>query len=203
MTTLNSGVDLLNVNDSPEHLARLYEEDYYWYLRSEPFRKAFFLPIADMVHRLGGPVLDVGCGEAVLADYVHVPYLGIDGSVEAVRRANQRLGGRRTVRVGRIEDPSSIPLLYYYATVLFGGVMEVLIKPEARVPLMEHYRERFLVRHFIIYDLERLDTSLIEAHYGPPVEEIHAVADMVGQDRPLVSVKTHRKILVYSTQRVS
>ena len=51
--------------------------------------------IAAYVRRLkpGGSVLDVGCGEGVLQEHLagaYSPYMGIDFSAEAVRRASER-----------------------------------------------------------------------------------------------------------------
>lgn len=187
----------LNLDQSAGELNDLWgERDYYHYLRSEAFVEAFLKPIAAIVNRLGGPVLDVGCGEAALADHVTVPYLGIDGSESAIRRsmARHRLGV--WTWPGRIESPPRLPGVF--PTAVFGGILEVLVKPEHRVPLLEMYRERFGVRYFIVYDLERLDTSALDLHYGLPVKEIHASADPRKMERVIDhEVKLHRKILVY------
>lgn len=185
-------MSFLNIDQTPQELAELYgEKDYYDYLRSGPFREAFIRPIADIVDRLGEPCLDAGCGEACLADYVTVPYCGFDGSETAIDRARKRAPHAR-LYVTRFEAPSIWDI---FPTVVFGGIMEVLVKPNARVPLLENYQKWYDVRHFIIYDLERMDTSEIEARYGKPIEEMHASADLPG----LMEVKKHRKILVFKT----
>jgi hypothetical protein len=75
----NTNQTILNIDQSKEELTKIHgEQDYYWYLRSEAFRETFLKPIADIVNYLGYTCLDVGCGEACLADYVTVPYVGID-----------------------------------------------------------------------------------------------------------------------------
>ncbi len=176
------------------------EQDYYWYLKSEQFIKAFLKPIAGIINSAGEPCLDVACGEAILADLVTVPYWGFDGSEIAINKARIRISNTDpskiqtnsiTLGIGRIEQPTATG---EYGTIVFGGVMEVLIKPDKRVPLLEMYQEKYRAKRFIIYDLERLDTTEIEQRYGKPVIELHGCTNVPY----IVDVKNHRKILVYN-----
>lgn len=196
---------MLNLDQSPAELDDLYgTRDYYWYLRSDPFRQAFLEPLARIVNRLGAAVLDVGCGEAVLADYAAVPYTGLDGSQSAIDRAYRRLmrlgtlsrlsNGFVQLHVGRFEDPVA-SVRGNFGTVVFGGILDVLVRPEARLALLEHYRQLYGVRYFVIYDLVRLDTAPLDRHYH--LVELHtATAEL---DR-IEEVKKHRKICVYATE---
>lgn len=185
------GTEWLSLNQSPDELRELYERDYYWYLRSPQFAEAFLRPLGHLIDSLGTSVLDMGCGEGQLSDYVKYPYYGIDGSARAVEQA-QALG--RNVHGGRIEDPC---ITLTFDVIVFGGILEVLIKPEGRVPLLEMYAGRFKARHLVVYDLERLDTSLIERHFGPPVFECHRVAEGIETEE----VKRRRKILAWGVKR--
>lgn len=199
----------LNVDQSPEELEEVHgAADYYAYLRSPQFVEAFVKPVGAICQRLyddsaretgrGCPVLDAGCGDGMLADHVGLcPYVGFDGSQAAIIRALSREGrGPGAYFVGRFEDPPCPPSLTAigFKTLVLSGILEVLVKPECRVPLLEMYRERFGVTHFVICDLERLDTSLLQEKYGPPVEELHRVAENPGG---LPEVKLRRKILVF------
>lgn len=192
------GAELLNVNQSPEELEQVHgAADYYAYLRSPEFVEAFTRPVADIVNRLGKPVLDAGCGDGALAEHVSVAYAGFDGSAAAVARLQARHatpdGGCGVLAwVGRLEEPRPAGA---FPTVVFSGILEVLVRPEARVPLLELYRRTYRAEHFVICDLERLDTSAIEARYGPPLEETHRVAANPGG---LPDVKLRRKILLYA-----
>lgn len=188
-----SAADFLNLDQSPEELAELYgERDQYHYLRSPPFVTAFLSPLAAIVDRLGLPVLDVACGEAVLGDLVHVPYRGFDGSLTAVRRAHRRNATLvQRVTCERFEDPVSPGL---FGTVVFGGVLEVLVKPAARVPLLEMYRARYRPTWFVVYDLWRLDVGPIRERLGSPVEE-YRMEIVEGCDE--IPEKRRRKIEVY------
>lgn len=188
--------NVLNIDQSPQELAELYgEQDYYAYLRSSPFREAFTRPLAAIVNRLGEPVLDVACGEGCLADYVTVPYAGFDGSATAIERGRNRLGcgggaGAR-LEVGRFESPAIEGL---FPTVVFGGILEVLVKPESRVSLLEMYVARYGARNLIVYDLERLDTYGIETRFGAPVEKRHCE---VGVESGVIPAKRFRKVLLF------
>lgn len=204
--------NLLNINQSKEELDKIHgEDDYYWYLRSPEFRDTFLKGIAEIVDYLGDPCLDVGCGEACLADYVRVSYTGMDGSREAIEKAIKRLSITR-----RAEDPISLYIARIenglgfdasFGTVIFGGILEVLIKPEHRVSLLQYYQKAYKVNHFVIFDLERLDTSKIEECYGKPITELHLVCPPIYNKLnsksisiPIPEVKLRRKVLVYKCQ---
>jgi SAM-dependent methyltransferase len=184
----------LNVNQSPEELADLYgEQDYYWYLRSPQFAQAFTKPLARLIDSLGPSCLDAGCGEGQLADHIGYAwaghrYVGIDGSATALARGVVDRP-HATLVLGRIEDP---PVYGRFDTVVFSGVLEVLIKPEARVPLLELYAERYQPSHFVVCDLMRLDATAI-ARRWPLIQEVHRTAEGID----VIEAKRHRKILVF------
>lgn len=181
----------LNLDQSPAELADLYGgRDYYWYLRSDPFREAFLRPLGRMVNELRLPCLDVGCGEGQLAEFVTGIYVGIDGSASAVARGKAR-NPRLDIRAGRLEAPD--PAWGPAGTAVFGGIMEVLVRPDRRVPLVELYRETFGLSYLVVYDLERLDTGALEGRYRK-LSEYHARAEMPDLEP---AVKRDRKILVF------
>jgi SAM-dependent methyltransferase len=180
----------LNICQTPDELRQVYDTNYYWYLRSPAFVEAFHKPLGAMVNRLGLPCLDVGCGEGWLADQITVPYTGIDGSAVAIERAREQRPGRE-FRVDRFEAPA---LQGEFPVVIFGGILDVLVQRDSYVPLLELYRERFGVRHFIIYDLLRLHTDDLVAKYKLAESyQASAVLD-------LQEVKRHRKILRFDCQ---
>ena len=78
-------------------------------------------------------------------------------------------------------------------SVVFGGVMEVLVKPEHRVDLAEAWLKACGARWLFVYDLERLDESALRAKFGVPRIECHLVAKGV----ETVEVKLRRKIVAW------
>lgn len=183
---------VLNLNQSPDELRDVYDRNYYRYLDSPEFHETFLTPIGQIVDSFGQPVLDVGCGEGQLSDHILSPYLGIDGSETAIKKAiEKRATDRKRFQFERFETYQNGR--EWFGTVVFGGIMEVLVKPDYRVPLMMQYAERFATDQFVIYDLERLDTSLIEQKY----KLIHRQSLSVVIDN-LEDVKKHRKIMVFS-----
>lgn len=187
--------DWLNLNQTPDELRELYgERDYYYYLRSPQFCRAFIKPTAQVVNSLGRGVLDVGCGEGYLADHVTVRYLGIDGSVTAIERARERRSNiAGAFRVDRFEEPTIIGV---YPTIVLSGILEVLIKPEHRVSLIQHYINRFSTEYVVICDLERLDETALRAEFREPLIESHLIADSLSE-RDVEEVKRKRKLLVF------
>lgn len=193
-------LDILNINQPIEEVDILYGPmDYYWYLRSPQFRTTFLAPIGAIINRLGGDCIDVGCGEGQLGDYVKGNYIGIDASPNAIKRGRAIHSHNKTLIVGRIENPQLYwaPTREFCKVIVFGGVMEVLIKKECRVQLLNLYREMFSPSYFIIYDLARLDTSLIEEEYGKPIDGFQATVN----DIDIIPEKKTRKVLVYEVSK--
>lgn len=190
--------DMLNINQTPEELKELYDNDYYWYLRSQEFGDTFLRTIGTIASVLGDlpkKVLDIGCGEGQLAQFIECGYFGFDGSETAIARAEQRYKGQPIdFAVGRFENPPALgcPI----TTAIFGGVLEVLVKPQYRVAFIERYCSTYSLQYFIIYDLMRLDTSLIEEFYTLIGEYRGSTPEMNG----LIDVKRHRKVLVFKAK---
>ena len=186
--------EFLNINQTPKELSGLYgAKDYYWYLRSSQFGEAFLKPLAELVMRYGTSCLDVGCGEGQLYEWLHPEseYRGIDGSNTAIERGLKK---NRPIGIGRFEEPQKWSKWdEEYDVVVFGGVLEVLIKPQFRVDFLKMYK-RFGCSHFIIYDLDRLDTSLIEKEFKL-IELKHTI--LAAPDMKLVDAKYRRKIWVF------
>ena len=181
---------ILNINQSSAELSKIYTEDYYYYLRSQAFCEAFLQPLGECINDLGFPCLDVGCGEGQLAEFVEVPYHGIDGSRVAIETAKTVLEKpTRTFQVARLEN-YPLETRERFGTIVFGGILSVLINPEKRVDLLRLY-QRLKPEFFIVYDLEILETEQLDEEFKL-VEEYHATANIDLQD-----VKRHRKILVY------
>ena len=181
---------MLSLVQSLENLNHVYEDDYYWYLRSPEFRRVFLVPLGIIVDGLGLPCLDVGCGEGQLGDHVSkVCYSGFDGSDVAIQRARENLPVA-DLRVGRIESPPDFD--GDFGTVVFGGLFQVLVAQEQQVEFLEIYRERYRAVNFVVYDLFSLDTSRIDESYSLMMH-YEARADMALTP----AVKLHRKIRVY------
>src|SRR5690606_39841090 len=79
-----------------------------------------------------------------------------------------------------------------YDTIVFGNILDVVVKPEQRLALVEKYL-RFRPSRIIIYDLERLDVTPFNHRFGHPTVKTGSVS------LPIDEVKRHRKILVYET----
>jgi len=183
-------IELLKTSQPAELLDKLYgKQDYYWYLKSEQFRRVFIRPLATVVNDLNLPCLDVACGEGWLADYVTVPYTGIDGSTTAIETARSRHSSCGFI-VCRIESPEL--LSDSFGTIVFGGILKPLVKPQCYVLFLELYL-RFNPKYLVIYDLLNLEESTISRRFSL-VDRLQGSVDMVGIPR----VKKHRKILVYS-----
>jgi SAM-dependent methyltransferase len=189
----------LNINQPPEELASMYgAEDRYWYLRSSEFGEAFLSRIGWIVDKIGVRTLDVGCGEGQLRPHVIGRYTGIDGSETAVATARKRHGHLPATffSVERFEQYKPSPV---NDVIVFGGVLSVLIRPEYRTKFIRHYCKHGMAsspsfpRHFIVYDLEILDTTDIENEFKL-VNEQHQTAHIDG----IPDVKKHRKIQVYA-----
>lgn len=181
------------LRDIPDkRLNEMYDgEDYYWYLYSKQFQTAFLKPLANVVNLLDEPCLDVGCGEGWLAERIDVPYVGIEGSTIAVETARSHFPGKEFL-YGRIESPLTWAFGRSFGTVVFGGILDVLVAKESYIEFLESYLI-FSPAHFIIYDLERLDTHEIDKRFRL-VEKFHGSAEVEG----IPEVKKHRKVLVYS-----
>ena len=173
-----------------ERLEEMYSgEDYYWYLKSPEFKETFLEPLADIINSIGEPVLDVGCGEGWLAELITVPYVGIDGSGAAIDTATLSFP-QKTFAVGRIEYP--VPLWGNANTLLLGNILYLLIKRNHFIDFIDLYRECFDLEWVIVYDLQNLDTSSLEAEYKR-VSKVEASAPL--KLKP--DIKRHRKIEVY------
>mgnify|MGYP005812530077 FL=1 len=191
---------MLKNNQSEEALAKMYgQDDYYWYLRSPQFAETFLKEIGRIVNHFEGGVLDVGCGEGQLAPWVKVPYVGIDACVVAINKAEDRWGGDRLDRsfwVSRLENIESIPTSRDVDSIVFGGILEVLVNPEERLNLVKQYMEKFNATCLVVYDLLRFDDSFLQAEY----DRIYRFEGEV--DMPeIIPQKRKRQILVYRRYR--
>lgn len=187
----------LNINQSPSELADLYgEKDYYWYLRSPEFRESFLIPLKNLLFPFTRVVLDVGCGEGQFGSVWDGIYCGLDGSPNAIRRgrdANPTLD----IRFGRMEYPSmSFSPQAKFHSILFGGILEVLIKPEKRIEFISGYIRQFQASYFAVYDLTRLDTYRIDKLWGC-IGETHLTCTSPEIAGKIPEVKLNRKVLIY------
>ena len=171
----------LNHNLSQDHLDKTYQSDYYWYLKSPEFSQTFLKPLGNICNELGGHVLDVGCGEGQLYRHINVEYTGIDASSIAIERAKETWPG--DFRVARFETWEE----QGFDTVVFGGVLSVIVLPTMYISFIR----KFGGSHFIIYDLQKLDTTDIDKRWEC-IHSIEAKADL-----PIGKVKCCRKIRVY------
>jgi len=173
-----------------EKLDETFRSNYYSYLHSEEFEKTFLTRVGAQINLRGRSCLDVGCGEGWLSKFVNnnISYVGIEGSKVAVGRAAVKYP-HRTFLVDRI-DKYPFHCSGTFDTIVFGGILDVYIEPEQRIPFLESYL-KFGPQHFIIYDLERLDHQPLSERFKLVHEEHHSV------EMELQEVKKHRKILVY------
>lgn len=173
-------------------LDQMYNENYYWYLDHPEFHRAFLQPIAARTERYGGWVMDVGCGLGQLATNLnHDSYLGIDGSMEAVRKAAERHPLKLWV-CSRIEEfPQNVVSPTLFDTIVFGGVIWCLIEPESYLDFVGSYTV-FRPKQFIIYDLTRLSIR-------PFLQEYKHVGGW--EDRVVVAgleeAKCHRRVEIF------
>ena len=181
---------LLNVDQSPAELNRIYQDDYYWYLRDQVFCDSVVRVVGDKVNELGGYCLDVGCGEGQLSDYVTTGYLGFDGSQKAIENA-RRLHPGLQFKVSRFETPPSLPD-YQFDTVVFSNLLTVLVKPDSHVLFIQKYLRAYSPLAFIVVDLLGLDTKKIEK-----VFHLTSYEEMTAPVPDLMEVKRHRKVLVF------
>lgn len=188
-----------NIPDS--RLKEMYQdEDYYWYLKSDEFQRAFLQPLGNFAKTLGDSVLDVGCGEGWLWPHVKpMRYLGIDASEDAIRTAEKTHEQKTTAPPNpdwlhcRFEDytKDKRPWFMEFDVVVFGGILDVLVREEHRRELIDHYIKETNCKHIIIYDLQRLNASFMDGFHLEA--EVHNTVDMTD----IVWVKRHRKILIY------
>jgi len=108
---------------------------------------------AGYVHKLagGGDVLDAGCGEAVLSEYLDLErfgYTGIDLSETAVARARARLR-RGTVAVSSIEAFAP-PAGTRYCAIVFCESIQFTATP---LESIDRYREFLTPDGFVVISL--------------------------------------------------
>lgn len=179
----------LSITQSAEELDKLARQGYYRYLRSAEFCEAFLKPLAALIHSLGVcNVLDVGCNYGTLSRFVSCGYVGFDASPVYVEMAREQYK-RQLFTQGRMEDPQ---LTGEFEAVVFGNLLEVLVKPEERVAFMQMYHERYQAKYLIVYDLVRLDHAPLDKAFKR-IHRYYATANI----STLIDEKRHRKILGY------
>lgn len=183
-------IELKNTT-SEDRLDEMYAEDYYWYLKCPQFVSCFLRPLGDIIAELGGPCLDIGCGEGWLSDYVeNIEYHGIDLSREAIDYARTRRP-QRSFEIARFETyPEQTER--QFRTVVFGNILWYYVKPNDYVRLLRHYQACFGCRYLVVYDLYPLDTTDIDKHFKL-IHSFDAKADVTD----LQQIKLRRKVRVY------
>jgi ubiquinone/menaquinone biosynthesis C-methylase UbiE len=123
-----------------ERAAARYLENYD---RRDPEGAAFVVRrrrVIAMLERVSaGPVLDAGCGPAIMADAVRqrgLHYIGVDAAPAMIARACERYHDVDGVELG-VADIASLPFERgYFGAVLCMGVLEYLDHAEAAVDEM-------------------------------------------------------------------
>lgn len=110
---------------------REYANGDWTYLKTSPSERARSALIIDVLYRTygnGGTILDVGCGEGVLADYLHpdehVLYTGIDISSTAIESAKNK-SKSLTFKVTPAED-YHLEGTTRFSTIIFNEVLYYL-----------------------------------------------------------------------------
>lgn len=171
-------------------------ENYYWYLYCEETKRKALNPLGDIIQRLGGSCLDIGCGGGWLANYVgNIQYTGIDASSEAIRNARENHSDHRQFEVVRLEDFINQNTNRQFDTLIFGNVLWLLVKSDYYVSIIKQFINCFNSKYFIIYDLQRLKTKDIDNYY----ECIEAFG--IELDIPNIpSIKRYRQVKVYQCE---
>ena len=184
----------LKHNLSADHLNQTYEDDYYAYLRSDAFKDTFMAKIGHHIRTKS--VLDVGCGEGQLAEFVGGSYIGIDGSAVAIANAIETYKGDHSkyFEVGRIENP---PKLGHVQVVVFSAILDFMVEPESYIPLFDMYAQLYQPEMFIICDLVRGEFAELKKVYKPKYKDWVATVEYDG----IPDIKKTRKVIVLSGKR--
>jgi len=187
-----------------QHLFERYvAQDYWWYLRSEEFRSQLLAPMGEIASRCQDACLDVACGEGQLAEFVRVPYYGIELSTDALRNA-QTGPNRKFMAVNAAEFPFLPPdklktfLDRKLGTIVFSNVFTGVVRPEYQIDFLEAYLA-FEPKLVIVCDLENLDQTGLDARLTLQREIHRTFQNPLTPPREILpEVKLHRKILVYT-----
>jgi len=179
---------LLNLDQQPTELNAIYTDNYYWYLTSTPFKQHCLSVIGNIVNGLGFKCLDVACGEGWLSPFICTPYVGFDGSEVAIAKAKEAYPDREFY-VDRLEDPK---VTGTFGTIVFGNIFAIIVKKTHWLEFIEMYITSFMPSYFVLYDLEELNTAVLDAAYTKCQE--HSI---VLELEKIEEVKKHRKIILY------
>ena len=197
--------ELLNLYQTEQVLnAEVYGQDYYWYLRSETFQKAFLRPLGSFINAYVGNsdyVVDVGCGEGQLFPFIRsgINYRGFDACPLAINKARKDnefsvgfLPGQ-VFQVARLENPPSYdgPV----KCVVMGGLLSVIVLEDKYPELFRMYRNTYGCRYVFVYDLESTNLQPLEKIYRK-VLAYHCVAELPS----LPMVKRKRKIVLFDLE---
>ena len=91
-----------------------------------------------------GSVLDIGCGEGKLLEYIKdgVPYLGLDINSDCIRKAERMQKNRNNAEfraTGLDRDPR---LNRKFDNIVLLAVIEHLVSPEKSLTLLKNYLEK-------------------------------------------------------------
>jgi 2-polyprenyl-3-methyl-5-hydroxy-6-metoxy-1,4-benzoquinol methylase len=111
----------------------------------------------------GGSVLDIGCGEGKLLEYLMegAPYLGIDINADSIRQAKAIRSDETNVEFRAIslnEDPR---LNRKFDNIVLLAVIEHLVNPEESLTILKNYLKE--------------DGRMIITTPGPVAEKIHRI----------------------------
>ena len=188
---------------SGEKLDEVHGRGYYDYLDDPEYVDNVLGCAARMIVEHAGQnavVLDAGCGAGALGLSLpeSVEYIGFDSSKVAISKANMFLRNRErwTTIVSRIEEFCDLTFLgiEFCDAVHFGNVLYCLIQPDARIPFVEKYVERFQPRFLVISELECFDSTPLKERFELlEGETFHLKIPGVSK------VKNRRKVEIYAT----
>jgi len=128
-----------------------------------------------------GSVLDIGCGEGKLLDYMieGVPYLGIDINADSIRRAEAMRKNETNVEFRAMSLNDDPRLNRKFDNIVLLAVIEHVVSPEKSLTILKNYLKE--------------DGRMIITTPGPFAEKIHHVgARLRIFDRE--AQKEHKKI---------
>jgi SAM-dependent methyltransferase len=166
---------------------REYKDGAWAYLWSDE-QRAHYVLLADMIARLApvSSLLDVGCGEGVLASYLEEgmvgQYVGIDGSAVAIEGAKARYAGRKTLQFLNTTVADYLPIAPHNEVAVFNEVLYYLDSP---VRVVDQTAARLTGRKIVLISVTGFEpecwNEIVKAFGGQMFERLRLQNEAVGK----------------------